>query len=68
MNDELDAISINHTDFEQGTISIGANQHDKAVTLEGSDRVAVRVQHVFVSDPVLASTSHNDGIHGIKLP
>jgi hypothetical protein len=26
------------------------------------------VQHVFVSDPVLASTSHNDGIHGIKLP
>lgn len=68
MDDELDAIADRDADLEQTATTIGANQHGEFVQLKHSDRVAVRVEHVGIGDPVLPSARQNHRIHSIKLP
>ena len=67
MNDELDTLADNNTDLEQVTVLIGSNQHRQITKVEHTDWLPVGVQHVLISDPVLAGTLQNHGIHTIKL-
>lgn len=67
MDDEFDSLALGNTDLEKTTVLIGANQHDKITKVEHADWISGRVEHVFISDAVLAGTLQNYGIHAIKL-
>lgn len=68
MHDELDAIANNHSDLQEPTAVIGADQHREIVEGEDSDRVSIGVKHVVIADPVFACTFEHNGIHVINLP
>ena len=60
---ELDALGGSSTDLEQAADSIGPDQHRQVAELQGPDRVAVGVKHVFVGHPVLAGARRGDRIY-----
>jgi len=61
VNDEIDAVCVCNTDFEQIGRLIWADQHGEVVDLEHPDWVSVCVQHVFVCDPCLRALSRTTG-------
>lgn len=68
MDDELNALTDRHSDFEHPAAVIGADQYVEPIELDDSNRVAVGVGHVGVGDPVLSSARQNHRIRRIKLP
>ncbi len=51
------------TNLKEPASRIGADQHGEFVELENSYGIAVGVQHVVVSHPVLAGACQDDGVH-----
>ena len=66
MNDEVDAFGGGNTDLQQDCLAIRTDQHRQVVELEHTGRVAVGVEHVFISDPVLPSTCQDHRIHSVS--
>lgn len=67
MDDEFDAVSSCHSDFEKSSCFISTDEHDEVIMVEYSDGVAVGVQHLMVGNPVLSGAIQNYGVHPLKL-
>ncbi len=68
MDNQVHALGRYHTDLDQPSTCIPADQHDQIVEHEDTSWVAVGMEHVIVSYPVLASTVQDHGIHYLNLP
>ena len=68
MNDEVDALTVADTDFEDSGRPVGSEEHGEIVEEQHADRVVVGVDHVLVEHAVLACAGEDDRIHTIKLP
>ena len=67
MDDELNAVSSCHSDFEQSSSFISTDEHDEVIMLEYSDGVAAGGQHLMVGNSVFSGAVQNDGVHPLKL-
>ena len=67
MHDELHALGAGNAYLEQTAYLIATDQHHEVVHDEHSDRMAVSVKQVGVTDPALASTVQDHGIHDVNL-
>ncbi|MBU6330682.1 MAG: hypothetical protein KGR18_12120 [Acidobacteria bacterium] len=67
MDDEFDALSSAQADLEKPSRPIGADQHDKVIESEGSDRMLMGVEDVLIGDAVLPCALEDDRVHMIKL-
>ena len=63
MNDELDAISSCHSDFQKSCSLVSANEHCEVILLEYSNGVAIGMQHLMVINPVFSGAVQNYGVH-----
>ena len=68
MHNELHTLTSHYTDLEQAPGLVTADQHDEIIEIKDPDWVAVGVEHVVVTDPVLAGTCQDHRIYGINLP
>ena len=69
MDDELDPFDRRQPDLDEAGCEVGTDQHDEVVVgeIDRSDRVAVSMEDVLVSDPVAASALDDHGIHAHQV-
>ncbi len=68
MHNELHPLTRHYPDLKQAPGLITTDQHDKTIEIKDPDWIAVGVEHVVVTDPVLAGTCQDHRIHDINLP
>jgi len=67
MDYENNSFTFSNTDLKQASVLICADGHHDIAKVEHTNWIPMRMQHVLVFDPVLASTVQNHGIRAVKI-
>ncbi len=67
VNDEVDALARAHTDLEESSGQVGADEHGEVVENQDTDGMLVGMDDVVVRRAVLTRAGEDDWIHAINL-